>query len=90
MFSDVKEKLQNIFDSKIQNEYIRNYYKNYLIESEDFSKYMIKKCSAKSFEDIQSNALNNIDKYLDLIGSHSFFKGKNKVTIKTMILKTIL
>ncbi|MGU8987685.1 hypothetical protein ACV3V0_08185 [Clostridium perfringens] len=89
IYREVQQSLNNLFIKKVENSYIRNFYKNYLIETEDFAKYMIKKCNAKDLSDIQSRAYLNIDKYLNLVSKHNVFKGKDIQSVKTMILKML-
>lgn len=89
VYTKVQMKLEDILEEKIENEYIRNYYKGYLIETEDFVKYMIKKCNMKSIDEISKNTLSHIDDYLDVVSNHAVFKNKNKLNVKTMILKML-
>lgn len=90
IFIDVSNAINNVFINKLPNQYIRNYYKNYIIETEDFAKYMIKQECCKSFDEIKSKAINYIDTYLDLVCSHTIFKDKNIINVKTMILQLLV
>ena len=86
-FRKNQECLKNIFEEKIKNEFIRVYYKNYLIEAEDFVKFMIKKKGFEDIEEIRNNSLRYIDEYLNLVSSHKSFKNKKIIVVKTMIMK---
>lgn len=90
VFLEVSNMINKAFIDKLPNQYIRSYYKNYVIETEDFAKYMIKKESCMSFNEIKSRAIESIDNYLDLVSSHNVFKDKNIINIKTMILQLLV
>ena len=90
IFLKVSDMINKVFIDKLPNKYIRSYYKNYVIETEDFAKYMIKKESCKSFDEIKSKAIEYIDTYLNLVSSHNIFKDKNIINVKTMILQLLV
>lgn len=90
IFLKVSDMTNKVFIDKLPNKYIRSYYKNYVIETEDFAKYMIKKESCKSFDEIKSKAIEYIDTYLNLVSSHNIFKDKNIINVKTMILQLLV
>ena len=89
IYIGVQKSLQDIFIKKVQKPSIRNFYKNYLIETEDFAKYMIKKCNVTNLSDIKRKDYFNIDKYLKLVSRCSVFKEKDLQSVKTVILKML-
>ena len=89
IYDSLKAELDFAFVTRIENDYVRSYYKNYLIEAEDFIKFKIKKCGATTITDIKENLNYNLDKYLSVVGNHSIFKNKDLIQNKTMILKLL-
>lgn len=89
-FKSISTDLAYLFADKIANEYVQPYYKNYIIETEDFAKFMIKKHNVKTLEELQKGTLSHIDDYLKTVANHKVFEKKNIVSVKTMIMKLLV
>lgn len=85
-YKNISSSIKKVFEEKLPNKYLRSFYKNYVIEAEDFAKYMIKKHSCKSYDEIKAKSIDFVNEYLNIVSSHPIFKNKNIVNVKTMIL----
>lgn len=89
ILESIKKDINTKFIEKINNQYTRCYYSNYVIETEDYAKFMIKRYNAKNYNDVIQNLDIHLDEYLNIISKHKSFKYKNTNNVKGMITKLL-